>query len=149
MKNLLHRGLLFSFGLVLPLFMSAKTVTGTIRDAKGETIIGASIVEQNTSNGTVTDFDGNFQLDIADGKNMVVSYVGYTTRIIRIAANKSVYDLTLEEDNELLEDVVVVGYGTQKRSDVTGAISSVNSKDIESFSTKSLAESLQGLAAGV
>ncbi|MBQ0136902.1 MAG: TonB-dependent receptor [Bacteroidales bacterium] len=149
MKNLLHRGLLFSFGLVLPLFMSAKTVTGTIRDAKGETIIGASIVEQNTSNGTVTDFDGNFQLDIAEGKNMVVSYVGYTTRIIRIAANKSVYDLTLEEDNELLEDVVVVGYGTQKRSDVTGAISSVNSKDIESFSTKSLAESLQGLAAGV
>jgi len=148
-KNLLQRGLVLTVGLVFSLFINAKSITGTVRDAKGETIIGASVVEQNTSNGTVTDFDGQFQLNIAVGKTMAVSYVGYTTRLVRITDAKSVYDIVMEEDNELLEDVVVVGYGTQKRSDVTGAISSVSAKDIESFSTSSLAESLQGLAAGV
>jgi len=149
MKDLLRRGVLVCTTLIFSLFMSAKVVTGTVTDAQGEPIIGASIVEQNTTNGTVTDFDGKYQFDIAVGKTMVVSYVGYTTRMVRITDAKQVYDLTLEEDNELLEDVVVVGYGTQKRSDVTGAISSVSAKDIESFSTSSLAESLQGLAAGV
>ncbi|MCQ2342467.1 MAG: TonB-dependent receptor [Paludibacteraceae bacterium] len=149
MKNLLQRSVLMLSGIILPYYISAKPITGTVRDAKGETVIGASVVEQNTTNGTVTDFDGNYQLDIADGKTLVVSYVGYTTRMVRVAANKSIYDIVLEEDNAVLEDVVVVGYGTQKRSDVTGAISSVSAKEIESFSTKSLAESLQGLAAGV
>jgi len=148
MKDLLQRGVLICACLVFSLFMSAKVITGTVRDAKGEVIIGASVVEQNTTNGTVTDFDGQYQLDIAAGKTLVVSYVGYKTLTMRIA-DKLVYDFTMEEDNELLEDVIVVGYGTQKRSDVTGAISSVSAKDIESFSTSSLAESLQGLAAGV
>ncbi|MCQ2347737.1 MAG: TonB-dependent receptor [Paludibacteraceae bacterium] len=149
MKDLLQRGVFLYCCLFLPLFVSAKTITGTISDAKGEAIIGASVVEQNTTNGTVTDFDGNYQLNIEVGKTLVVSYVGYTTRMVRIVDNKSAYNIVLEEDNEVLEDVVVVGYGTQKRSDVTGAISSVSAKEIESFSTKSLAESLQGLAAGV
>jgi len=149
MKDLLQRGIIVSVCLILPVYISAKVVTGTVRDAKGEPIIGASVVEQNTTNGTITDYDGQYQLDIAVGKTMVVSYVGYVTRMQRVADNKTVYDLILEEDNKLLEDVVVVGYGTQKRSDVTGAISSVDAKAIESFSTSSLAESLQGLAAGV
>lgn len=127
----------------------AKVVTGTVVDNHGEAIIGATVVESNSTNGTVTDIDGRYQLDVAVGKTIAVSYVGYTTRTMRIGENKQVYDVVIEEDNELLEDVVVVGYGTQKRSDVTGAISSVSAKDIESFSTNSLAESLQGLAAGV
>ncbi|WP_289490231.1 hypothetical protein, partial [Klebsiella pneumoniae] len=83
------------------------------------------------------------------GNKIVISYVGYKSQTISVTDSRTVYNVTLEEDSEVLDDVVVVGYGTQKRSDVTGAISSVSAKDIESFSTKSIAESLQGLAAGV
>jgi outer membrane cobalamin receptor len=107
------------------------------------------VLVQNTTTGTVTDLDGQYQLDVEAGKKIVISYVGYKTQTISVTDSRAVYNVTLEEDSEVLEDVVVVGYGTQKRSDVTGAISSVSAKDIESFSTKSLAESLQGLAAGV
>lgn len=143
----LQRGVIL-LTILFPLFVQAKVVTGTVLDDQGEPVIGASVVEKQTTNGTITDFDGHYSLDVALGKDIDISYVGYKTQTIRIA-EKDVYDVILKEDAEVLEDVVVVGYGTQKRSDVTGAISSVDAKAIESFSTKSLAESLQGLAAGV
>ena len=149
MKNHIHRVLILNIGLILSLSLFAKPISGTIRDANGEAIVGASVLVQNTAIGTVTDLDGLYQLDVDAGKKIVISYVGYKTQTISVTDGRAVYNVTLEEDSELLEDVVVVGYGTQKRSDVTGAISSVSAKDIESFSTKSLAESLQGLAAGV
>ena len=149
MRNHLQRALVLSIGLILSITLFAKPISGTVRDANGETIVGASVLVQNTTTGTVTDLDGQYQLDVEAGKKIVISYVGYKTQTISVTDSRAVYNVTLEEDSEVLEDVVVVGYGTQKRSDVTGAISSVSAKDIESFSTKSLAESLQGLAAGV
>lgn len=149
MRNHLQRALVLSIGLILSITLFAKSISGTVRDANGETIVGASVLVQNTTTGTVTDLDGQYQLDVEAGKKIVISYVGYKTQTISVTDSRAVYNVTLEEDSEVLEDVVVVGYGTQKRSDVTGAISSVSAKDIESFSTKSIAESLQGLAAGV
>ncbi|MGN1247690.1 MAG: TonB-dependent receptor plug domain-containing protein, partial [Paludibacteraceae bacterium] len=145
MKRLLF--LLLSFSIVIT--TQGKTIHGTILDMNGDPVVGATIVEQNTSNGTVADLDGQFTMEVEDGKTIVVSYVGYRSQHIVITARQTTYAITLQEDVEVLEDVVVIGYGTQKRSDVTGSISSVSSKEIADFSSKSLAESLQGLAAGV
>ena len=149
MRTHLQRVLVLSIGLISSITMFANSISGTVRDANGETIVGASVLVQNTTIGTVTDLDGQYQLDVDAGKKIVISYVGYKSQTISVTDSRTVYNVTLEEDSEVLDDVVVVGYGTQKRSDVTGAISSVSTKDIESFSTKSIAESLQGLAAGV
>ena len=132
MRNHLQRALVLSIGLILSITLFAKPISGTVRDANGETIVGASVLVQNTTTGTVTDLDGQYQLDVEAGKKIVISYVGYKTQTISVTDSRAVYNVTLEEDSEVLEDVVVVGYGTQKRSDVTGAISSVSAKDIES-----------------
>lgn len=145
---MLRRLLVFSLAMG-SLYASAKPISGTIRDANGEPLIGASIVEDATTKGTITDIDGHFALDVAVGQTITVSSVGYLPQTLTITADREVYDLTMREDVEVLDDVVVIGYGTQRRSDVTGAISSVSSKDIADFSSKSLAESLQGMAAGV
>lgn len=149
MKHLFPHLFLLSAVLLWAVGVWAVPIEGVVLDPKGEPVIGASVAEPNTSHGTITDIDGHFQLDVAAGKQLVVSYVGYRSQTIRVAADKTVYTITLQEDVEVLDDVVVIGYGTQKRSDVTGSISSVSSKEIADFSSKSLAESLQGLAAGV
>ena len=93
-------------------------VTGTVVDAQGEPIIGASVVVKGTSNGTVTDFDGKFTVANAPEKgNLVISYVGYRSQTIALGG-KSQINVTLEEDKQLLDEVVVVGYGVQRKSDV-------------------------------
>ena len=140
MKPLVSRRL-FILLLAFPLAVSiwGKTIHGTILDMHGEPVVGATIVEQNTSNGTVADLDGQFTMEVEDGKTIVVSYVGYRSQHIAITPRQTTYTITLQEDIEVLEDVVVIGYGTQKRSDVTGSISSVSSKEIADFSSKSLA----------
>lgn len=135
--------------LILANRLCAKQITGVIKDAAGEPVIGATVIEKGTANGTVADIDGAFSLEVEDGKSIVISYVGYRSQTLTVVAGKTDYSVTLQEDVEVLDDVVVIGYGTQKRSDVTGSISSVSSKEIADFSSKSLAESLQGLAAGV
>lgn len=129
--------------------VQARTIEGTVLDDTGMPIVGATVVEASTTNGTVTDLDGFFVLNIADGSKIEVSYVGYATQTIAILTNQNTYTITLAEDTELLDDVIVIGYGTQRRSDVTGSISSVSAQDIADYSSKSLAESLQGMAAGV
>lgn len=128
---------------------SARQISGRVLDPSGEPIIGATVKVMNQQVGTVTDLDGFFHLDVADGVTLQVSYVGYKPQQEKVAAKKAVYNFSLQEDTEVLEDVVVIGYGTQRRSDVTGSISSVSSDDIADFSTSSLAESLSGMAAGV
>ncbi len=142
--------LLLVLGLcLLSLGIYAKPVRGTVTDASGEPIIGASVVIDGSTEGTITDADGVFAIDAAPGSAISVSYVGYKTQHLTIQANKDHYSLVLQEDTEVLEDVIVVGYGTQRKSDVTGSISSVSASEISDFSSKSLAESLSGLAAGV
>ena len=126
----------------------AREINGKITDAQGEPIIGASVVTTEQV-GTITDFNGLFTLDVKEGTELTVSYMGYTTHSERVTAQKYTYNIVLQEDTKVLEDVVVIGYGTQRRSDLTGSVASVSTEKIQDFSTNSLAESLSGMAAGV
>ena len=121
-------------------------VSGVIVDETGEPVIGASILEKGTTNGTITDFDGNFVLDVAEGATLEISYVGYATQSLKAAVGMHV---VLKEDTEVLEEVVVVGYGVQKKSDLTGSISQVSEKDLQKTPAPSLGSALEGRAAGL
>jgi TonB-linked SusC/RagA family outer membrane protein len=126
-----------------------QTVSGTVVDETGVPLPGASVLEKGTTNGSITDFDGNFTIDLA-GSNavLVVSYLGYTTQEVSLNGRTSI-TVQFEPDANQLEDVVVVGYGTQKRSDVTGAIASVKSEDFNQGVVTNPGELLQGKLAGV
>lgn len=149
MKHISLRFFIFGVAVLFSGLAAARPIDGKVVDPSGEPIIGATVVVQGTPQGTVTDFDGRFHIEAEDGQTLSVSYVGYKGLTEKVVASKNTYSFKLQEDSEVLEDVVVIGYGTQRRSDVTGSISSVKSDDIADFSSKSLAESLGGMAAGV
>ena len=124
-----------------------KNISGTVYDSNtGETLIGVSVVETGTTNGTVTDMDGKYTLKIASGQ-VTFSYVGYQKETLNIPKS-GVYNARLESDNKL-DEVIVVGYGTQKKSDLTGSLSSISSKDIKNYAVSNASELLTGKAAGV
>ena len=126
-----------------------KQVSGTVVDAAGEAVIGASVMVKGTSTGTITDFDGNFTLqNVSEKASLVISYVGYRNQTIAVAG-KSQLNVTLEEDRQLLDEVVVVGYGVQRKSDVTGALTRVGEKELNTKPVANAFEALQGKAAGV
>ena len=126
-----------------------KHITGKVSDLQGEPIIGANVIEKaNPANGTITDAEGKFALDVAEKAVLVVSFIGYHTREIAINS-QSVFNITLSEDMQALEEVVVVGYGTQKKVNLTGAVSSVSRKELDNRPITSLSASIQGLAPGV
>ena len=130
--------------------MAQMTVKGTVvSDSESEPLVGVAILEQGTNNGTITDLDGNFSLQVKSNKAiLVVSYVGYITQ--QIAVNgRSQLNVRLVEDSKLLDDVVVVGYGVQRKSDLTGAVASVKAEDLKNRSTTDAAAALQGKAPGV
>jgi len=123
------------------------TVNGNVVDAQGEAIIGASVIEVGTTNGTVTDFDGNFTLKTKGSKPQLrISYVGFTTQTLPAAANMKV---VLQEDAATLNEVVVVGYGAQKKESVIGAISQVSSKDLLSTPAANVTQAIAGKIPGV
>ena len=124
-----------------------KSVKGTVKDTSGEPLIGVSIVYGN-GQGTVTDFDGNFSVSVPDNTTLKISYVGYKPQSINVAG-KSQLNITLEEDNTTLEDVVVIGYGTMKRKDLTGAVASVSGDKLAANPVSNVAEALQGQLPGV
>ena len=127
----------------------AKTVTGTVVDAIGEPIIGASVLEMGTTNGTITDVDGNFTLQVPEGTKLEVSFLGYKSQQIVVGA-QSHYKVVLKEDTEVLDEVVVVGYGVkQKRSTMTTAISKMDSKVLENAAIANAAQALQGSVSGL
>ena len=126
---------------------TTKKVTGTISDSQGP-VIGASVVEKGTTNGTVTDFDGNFTLNVKPGATLVVSYIGYTTQEIAVG-NQANFNITLKEDNALLDEVVVVGYGVQKKKLVTGATVQVKGEDIAKLNTTNALTAMQASSPGV
>ena len=130
----------------LSAFAQKLTVKGRVTDSNKETIIGASIQEKGTTNGTITNLDGLFTLNVAPRATLVISYIGYKTREVKAAAS---LDIVLEEDHEMLDEVVVIGYGSVKRKDVTTAVSSVSTKDIQQRPLISVGQALQGKAAGV
>lgn len=150
--SLIQRAALLAllFVCLVPLSSLAQTIqlTGTVTDTKGETLIGASVLEKGTTNGCITDIDGNFTLTVAPNATMVISYVGYVAQEVPLKGQK-VLNVTLKDDTEMLDEVVVVGYGTMKKSDMTGAISSVKSEDLMKRATTSATEALQGKIAGV
>lgn len=141
---------IFLLALLFPTSGFAQTiqVKGTVSDASGMTVIGASVLEKGTTNGVITDMDGNFTLSISPKGTLVISYVGYKTQEIPVN-NQTSFNVTLTEDTEMLDEVIVVGYGTMKRSDMTGAISSVKSDELMKRATTSPTEALQGKVAGV
>ncbi|MBO7578680.1 MAG: TonB-dependent receptor [Prevotella sp.] len=124
-----------------------RKVTGTVVDAMGP-VIGASILEKGTSNGTVTDLDGNYTLSVKPGATLVISYIGYKTQEIKVGNNSRI-DVTLEEDNTSLEEVVVVGYGVQKKKLVTGATVQVKGEDIAKLNTTNALTAMQASTPGV
>ena len=127
----------------------SKTVSGTVVDASGEGIIGSSILVKGTTNGTITDFDGNFKLsNVPSNGTLVISYVGYVTQNISVSG-KTTFKIVLKEDSKTLDEVVVVGYGTMKKSDVTGAMSRVTSKVIEDRPVQNALQAMQGKVTGV
>lgn len=126
----------------------AKVIHGTVHDATGETIISASVVVKGTTIGTVTDFDGNYSLDVPDdAQTLVFSYIGLVTQEIPITSDN--INVVLKENAELLEEVVVTGYGTTKKRDVVTAVSSVSAEQLKDIPVTSAAEALQGKLSGV
>ena len=125
-----------------------KTVKGTVLDETGSSVIGANVLEKGTTNGTITDMDGNFTLKVKNDAVLVVSFIGYKDQTIPVKG-KTEFKITLKEDSGLLDEVVVVGYGVQKKVNLTGAVSTVSAEKLESRATTSLSSSLSGLAAGV
>ena len=149
MKNM--RAFLLSLLAVISLSVSAQNVTvkGTVTDKTGETVIGASVVQKgNTSNGTITDIDGNFSLSVPSNATLVISYVGMTTQEIAVKGQKTI-NVVLADDAQALEEVVVIGYGTAKKKDLTGSVATVNSETLAAVPVASATEALQGKMAGV
>ena len=126
---------------------ATKKITGTVVDAMGP-VIGASVVEKGTTNGTVTDFDGNFSLNVNPGATIVVSFIGFETQEIRVG-NQGNFNITMRDDNAVLEEVVVVGYGTQKKKLVTGATVQVKGEDIAKLNTTNALTAMQSSTPGV
>ena len=124
------------------------TVTGTVQDEAGDPLIGATVQQKGTGVGTATDIDGNFSLNVPKNATLVVSYVGYTTQSVAVNGQTNI-TVTLKENAEVLDEVVVVGYGQMKRSDMTGSVVSVSDAAIKKSVPTSIDQVLQGRAAGV
>ena len=123
------------------------TVTGQVVDVTSEPIIGASVVVKGTTNGTITDFDGNFTLSVQKGETLHISYIGYVAQDVKVMGNQPV-KVVMAEDTETLDEVVVVGT-SMKKSDLTGAVASVSSKVLEEKPVTNVNQALQGRVAGV
>lgn len=129
--------------------MQTGMVKGQVVDANGEPVIGASVLVKGTTNGTITDFDGNFTLNDASKGTLVISYIGYKTQEVAVNG-KSVIKIILKEDTEVLDEVVVVGYGTQKKATLTGAVSMIDADEtLKGRATTNVASSLQGTIPGL
>lgn len=136
---------------VLSFSQGSQTISGTVSDANGIGIPGVTVMVKNTSTGTTTDLEGNYRLSVPEGQedaNLVFSFVGYITQEIP-AANQSVVNVTLKEDSKQLQEVVVVGYGSQLKEEVTGSVQSVNADELKDLPVAQVTQKLQGRLAGV
>ncbi len=130
-------------------FAQTKTVTGTIVDEFGEPIIGANVLVKGTTNGAVTDIDGNYSITgVSNADELVVSYIGYASQTFPVG-NQSTFNITMKEDGENLEEVVVVGYGVQKKKDLTGSVSSIKSADIQNVAAANAMQAMQAKVPGM
>ena len=131
----------------VPVVQQAKKITGTVSDQFGP-VIGATVRVKGSSNGVITDMDGNFALDAKPGETIEVSYVGYLTKTFTVGSAAR-YDVTIEEDHQNLQEVVVVGYGTMKKSDLAGASASMDEKAIKGTNITNIDQAFLGRATGV
>lgn len=158
-KALAALGLLLPCSFVAPAPMHAAVagieqsssykITGKVKDAVGESIIGASILEKETTNGTVTDLDGNFTLNVSPNATLVVSFIGYSNQEFVINKDNMALQIVLKEDTEMIDEVVVVGYGVQKKENLTGSVAAVNFKDVSSMPVANTTNMLQDRLPGV
>ncbi|MDR3194376.1 MAG: TonB-dependent receptor [Tannerella sp.] len=125
-----------------------RLVTGTVTDENGETVIGVNVLEKGTANGTITGVDGQFSLNVSPGATLVISFIGYNTQEIKVE-NRTRMDVVLKDDTQMLEEVVVVGYGTMKKRDVLGSIATLKAADIMKTTPASIDAALQGMTSGV
>lgn len=142
---------LFTFvflGVSIMTFAQQKIISGTVVDSKNESIIGASVLEKGTTNGTITDINGKFLLKVVPHSILSISYIGYKEHEVRVD-DKNSFVIVLEEDTEQLDEVVVIGYGTQKKSSMTAAVASVSAKEIQKQVVGNVASALQGQTPGV
>ena len=138
---------LLSFMMVSATALAQKvTYTGVVVDDQNEPVIGASVVQKGTSNGAATDFDGNFSVTVDEGSTLVVSYIGYVTQEVKAANNLRI---VLQSDQKVLDEVVVIGYGVQKKSVVTASIAKVSADDLDGKTRLRAEDALKGMAAGV
>ena len=126
----------------------ARKITGTVVDAQGP-VIGASVVVKGTTNGVATDFDGNFSLNANPGQTLVVTYIGYLDKEVKVTASQSHYNITIAEDKQMLDEVVVIAYGQQKKVTITGAVSAVGGDELLKAPVASVANALQGKLPGM
>lgn len=148
-KNTYHLLLLLTV-LLCSFNTHAQTlITGKVLDSAGDELIGATIQVEGTTRGTTTDFEGNFSLEVnAEDSTLLISYVGFLNQKI-VIGNRTQFEIQLGEDSELLEEVVVIGYGSVQKSDLTGAVGSVDTEQIQKFATLDAAKAIQGKVAGV
>ena len=138
------RTMMLSALLLVGMAVQARVISGTVKDPTGETIISASVVVKGTTIGTVTDFDGNYTLDVPDdAKVLVFSYIGMQTQELNITGD--VMNVVLSENSEVLEEVVVTGYGTTKKRDLVTSVASVSADQIKDVPVSSAAEALEGI----
>ena len=149
MKQLMFmKTFLWCSGLLLSISLTAQQqVTGVVQDEDGTPLIGVNILEQGTTNGTVTDYDGSFQLDVGESARLVFSYTGYQTLVLEVGTQSTVNAVL--QQGALLDEVVVVGYGTRKKSDLTGSLVSVTTEDFDKQPLTRIDQALQGRSAGV
>ncbi|MEH0152548.1 TonB-dependent receptor [Limibacter armeniacum] len=150
----LYRYLVFLLALICCIKGSSayaqgeKIVKGTIKSVTGELLIGVTVAEEGTTSGTISDLNGEFKLAVSEGATLKVSYIGYQTQTVEVK-NRSFIEVILDEDVQQLQELVVVGYGTMRKDDLTGAVTSVKAENIKANAGASLDQALQGMAAGV
>ena len=150
MKTLLTKviGVVLLLTVSISVFAQSVTVKGNVKDAKGEPLIGATVMQTGSGNGTITDINGQYQITVPSSASLTFTCIGYSDQVIAVDG-RSAIDVVLEEDNEMLEETVVIGYGVQKKSDLTGSVASVREADLRNRSTSDAAAALMGKAAGV
>ncbi len=142
--------LLLAFWALAPLAMAQQTisVSGTVTDESGEPIIGASVIATSTGAGTSTDLEGNYRLQADPLSSIRFSYIGYDSKTVQVDGRNTI-NVTLTQNTALLDEVVVIGYGTLKKSDLTGAVGSLGAKDIKEVPVNNVGQAIQGKIAGV
>ncbi|MCI5664215.1 MAG: TonB-dependent receptor [Mediterranea sp.] len=152
MKNInLQRSMwLLSFLMMIPIWVSAQNITvkGTVKDATGEGLPGVNVLQQGTTNGIITDIDGNFAINVPSNAKLEFSFIGYVKQVVAVNGQRTL-SVTLKEDSQALDEVVVVGYGAIRKSDVSGSVVSVDRETMMRKAPQNIAQGLQGAAAGV